>query len=122
MTDTGTAPRDDPTDDWIERALAADAAERRGTHVDDAGFTARVMQSLPAPVRLPRWRRPVEWVLAGTAGLAIASSAPALAADFARELFRLLSAQPVSLSSLAVLLAAIGIATFGAAALVLERD
>lgn len=122
MTESGTPPHDDPADDWLERALAADAAELRAAHVDDAGFTARVMESLPAPARLPRWRRPVEWALAGIAGLAIAASAPALAADFARELFRLLSAQPVSLSSLAVLLAAIGLATFGAAALVLDRD
>ena len=32
-----------PDDDWLERALRDDAVERRAEHVDDAGFTARVM-------------------------------------------------------------------------------
>ena len=39
----------DPNFDWLERALRDEAAEHRAVHVDDAGFTARVMAALPAP-------------------------------------------------------------------------
>ena len=66
-------------DAWLERALADDAAEHRAAHVDDAGFTARVMAALPAPLAAPRWRKPVEWALWGVAGTAIAASLPSAA-------------------------------------------
>ena len=117
-----------PDDDWLERALRDDAVEHRAAHVDDAGFTARVMAALPAPlaqgstVSLPRWRKPVEWALWAIAGTAIAASLPAMAHDVAREMFRLVFAQPVSPAYLLAGLVAMGGATFGGAAYVLRRE
>ena len=109
-------------DDWLERALAEDAALHRADHVDDAGFTSRVMAALPAPLAAPRWRKPVEWALWGIAGVAIAASLPGLATDVAREMFRILASQPVSLTAVGAAVLAIGAATFGGAAFVLRRD
>ena len=109
-------------DDWLERALRVDAAEHRADHVDDAGFAARVMAALPAPLAAPRWRKPVEWALWGVAGTAIAASLPGLATDVAREMFRILASQPISLPHVAAAIVAVGLATFGGAALALRRD
>jgi len=111
-------------DDWLERMLVDDAREARAAHVDDAGFTARVMSALPAPVALaiPRWRKPLEWALWGIAGTAIAASLPAMATDVARELFRLIAAQPITPMHVLSALAAMGAATFGGAAFVLRRE
>ena len=111
-----------PPDDWLERALRVDAAEHRADHVDDAGFAARVMAALPAPLAAPRWRKPVEWALWGVAGTAIAASLPGLATDVAREMFRILASQPISLPHVAAAIVAVGLATFGGAALALRRD
>ena len=111
-----------PDDDWLERALTRDAREHRALHVDDGGFTARVMAALPAPFAAPRWRKPVEWVLWGVAGTAIAAALPAVATDLAREVFRLIASQPISLPHIATALVAIGAATWGGAAYVLRRD
>ena len=111
-----------PPDDWLERALRVGAAEHRADHVDDAGFAARVMAALPAPLAAPRWRKPVEWALWGVAGTAIAASLPGLATDVAREMFRVLASQPISLPHVAAAIVAVGLATFGGAALALRRD
>ena len=115
---------DDRDDDWLEGLLVADARDARAEHVDDAGFTARVMSALPAPVALalPRWRKPLEWALWGIAGTAIAASLPTMATDVAREMFRLVAAQPISPVHVLAALAAIGAATFGGAAFVLRRE
>jgi len=84
----------DPTPgDWLERLLVDDARDARDAHVDDAGFTARVMSALPA-----------------------------MATDVARELFRLVAAQPITPMHVLAALAAMGVATFGGAAFVLRRD
>ena len=115
-------PVDGAADDWLERALAEDAARHRADHVDDAGFASRVMAALPAPLAAPRWRKPVEWALWGVAGTAIAASLPGLATDVAREMFRILASQPISLPAVAAAALAIGAATFGGAAFVLRRD
>lgn len=114
----------DPTFDWLERALRAEAVDHRASHVDDAGFTARVMAALPAPVALamPRWRKPIEWALWGIAGTAIATLLPSLATDVARETFRLIAAQPIAPMHVLAALAAMGAATFGGAAFVLRRE
>ncbi|MEO8485547.1 MAG: hypothetical protein ABI585_04330 [Betaproteobacteria bacterium] len=122
MTETARLAADPSGDDWIERALVDDAREHRASHVDDGGFTARVMAALPAPFASPRWRRPAEWALWGIAGTAIAASLPALATDVARELFRILAAQPISLSHVVTALVAVGAATWGGAAFALRRD
>ena len=113
----------DPTpDDWLERLLVDDASDARNAHVDDAGFTARVMAALPASLLAPRWRRPVEWALWGIAGTAIAATLPTMATDVAREMFRLIAAQPISPAYVLAVLAAMGAATFGGAAFVLRRE
>ena len=109
-------------DDALERLLADDALALRAGHVDDAGFTARVMAALPAAVALPRWRKPVEWILAGTAGLAIAASLPAVVHDLAREMFRLLATQSISLVTVTAVLGTLGAGTFAAAAWVLKSE
>jgi hypothetical protein len=108
--------------DWLEQALRLDASEQRAGHVDDGGFTARVMAALPAPLAAPRWRKPVEWALWGVAGTAIAASLPGFATELAREMFRLVASQPISLPHIATALVAIGAATWGGAAYVLRRD
>ena len=117
-------PDIDRDDDWLERLLVDDAHESRAAHVDDAGFTARVMGALPAPLALafPRWRKPLEWALWGIAGTAIAATLPSMATDVAREMFRLIAAQPISPAHVLAVLAAMGAATFGGAAFVLRRD
>jgi len=113
----------DPTPgDWLDRLLVDDARDARDAHVDDAGFTARVMSALPASLLAPRWRRPVEWALWGIAGTAIAATLPSMATDVAREMFRLIAAQPISPAHVLAVLAAMGAATFGGAAFVLRRD
>jgi hypothetical protein len=124
MSDRIEKVESDPNFDWLERALRDDAVEHRAGHVDDAGFTARVMAALPAPVAvaLPRWRRPVEWALWGIAGTAVAASLPSLATDVAREMFRLIAAQPIAPMHVLAALAAMGVATFGGAAFVLRRE
>ena len=120
MNPIDTAERED---DWLERALRDDAVEQRAAHVDDAGYTARVMAALPAPVALafPRWRKPLEWALMGIAGTAIAATLPSFATEVARELFRLMAAQPIVPTHVLAALAAMGVATFGGAAFVLRR-
>ncbi len=109
-------------DDWLERALRDDAADHRAAHVDDGGFTARVMGALPAPIAAPRWRKPVVWTLWGIAAAGVAASLPSLATDVAREMFRLIAAQPISLPHVAAALAAIGAMTWGGAAYVLRSE
>ena len=58
---TGAHPpsRSDTPPDWLDRLLAREAADHAGDYIADRGFTARVMQTLPAADALPAWRRPV---------------------------------------------------------------
>lgn len=111
-------------DDWLELALRADAHAHRASAIADDGFGARVMAALPAPVHgaVPAWRKPVVialWTLA-LAGLAIAL--PATMLDVGREAYRLLAAQPVSLTQIASALVVLGIATWGLAGYVWLRS
>ena len=53
-----TSPTTTSDDDWLDAALAVDAREHGSSYLDDRGFTARVMTALPAPVAVPRWRKP----------------------------------------------------------------
>ena len=92
MPHTDPDLRDDP-DAWLDRLLVEDAAQHRDAYVDDAGFTARVMDALPGA-----------------------------ALDVSREAFRLLAAQPISLSAVAAALVAFGVATWTGAAWVMRRD
>ena len=109
-------------DDWLDRVLADDAADHAGVYLPDEGFTARVMRALPAADALPAWRRPVVAALWVAAAALLAPALPATALDVARETFRIFAAQPFSLSTIALGIAAVGIATWTGAALALRRD
>ncbi len=101
MTDARpTAPTGSPADDWLERLLVADGAALRDAYVPDDGFTTRVMSALPAPVAPPAWRRPAVVALWSVAAAGIAVAMPGVVVDVAREAYRLLAAQPVSLSGM----------------------
>ncbi len=106
-----------PTDDaWLERLLADDGAATRDAYVDDGGFTARVMAALPAATALPPWRKPVVIALWGIAAAGIAVALPGAALEVGREAYRLLAAQPVSLSGIAgAALALFGLTSIAAA-------
>ncbi len=122
MTADRTAPNIAPDDDWLDAALAADAREHGSAYLDDQGFTARVMAALPAPVAVPRWRRPALVALWSAAAVGTATALPGVALDVGREAFRLLAAQPVSLPQIAAVLAALGVVTWSAAAWALRSD
>ena len=107
-------------EDWLDGLLRADARECAAAYVGDDGFTARVLRALPAPLALPAWRKPAIAVLWGAAGVALAVALPAAAMDVAREAYRLLAAQPVSLSGIAGALVAAGALTWSAAAYALR--
>jgi hypothetical protein len=108
--------------DWLEQALAADAAQHRDAYIDDDGFTTRVMQVLPAPAAMPRWRKPALVALWIVAALALLAALPGAALDVAREAFRLASARPFSLSEVAVVIVALACVTWVAAAFALRRE
>ena len=117
-----STPTSQPPADWLDALLADDGAEYRADYIGDDGFTAQVMQKLPAPVTVPAWRGPVVvglWLVAATL---IAVMLPGTAHDIAREAIRLFAAQPFSLSTLAFAVVAFGIATWTCAALALKRD
>ena len=111
------------TPDWIERVLRDDANEHAATYLNDEGFTARVMDSLPAPLAAaPRWRKPAVVSMWAAAATGAALALPGIAIDVGREAFRLLAAQPVSLPQIGVALALFGLATWSAAAYALRSD
>ena len=111
-----------PTADaWLEDLLVADAATQRDAYIDDAGFTARVVEGLPAPAALPAWRKPVVAALWAAATVALILAMPSLVADVLREAHRLLSAQPFSLVGTGIVLAALVALTWGAAAWSLDE-
>lgn len=109
-------------DGWLDALLVADAADDRADYIGDDGFTARVMQQLPAPDALPAWRKPFVVALWVVAAALLAAMLPGTAHDIAREAFTLFAARPFSLSTLGLALGAIGIAAWTAAAVTLRRD
>lgn len=116
-----TTPAGD--DDWLERALLDDAREAAAGHVDDAGFTARVMAELPPPVAaLPAWRKPAVTALWAAAGLGLAYALPGAVVDVTREAFRLFAAKPFAVSEVLAVVALLGIGTWSTAIAVLRRD
>lgn len=119
MTDRPDSARHD-TDDWLERALKADALASTGAIPDD-GFAARVMANLPPPAALPTWRRPAIGMLWGAAACAGAVVLPGALADAARGILHLL-AQPISLSQIGIAIAALGAVTWSAAAWTLSDE
>jgi len=121
LNETGNSGRT-AGDEWLDGLLRADAREHAAAYVGDDGFTTRVLRALPAPLALPAWRKPAIAVLWGAAGVALAVALPAAAMDVAREAYRLLAAQPVSLSGIAGALVAAGALTFSAAAYALRTS
>jgi len=112
----------DERDPWLDALLVEDASSHRDAYIDDAGFTAQVMASLPAPAALPRWRKPALAGLWAVAGLGTAYALPGAVLDVTREAFRLLAAQPFSLSGVGTLIAVLGAATWAGTAFALRRD
>jgi hypothetical protein len=109
--------------DWLDELLRADAADHASDYIDDAGFVARVTSALPAAAPpLPAWRRPAVAALWGLAGAGAAMSFPDVAVDVGREAFRLLATQPITLPQIGAALAALGLATWAAAAYALKND
>ena len=111
-----------PTSDWLDGVLARDVREHVADYIADGGFTAKVMERLPAPVALPAWRKPVVIALWLVAGVLLASMLPQAMQDLAREAVRVIAAKPVTLSMLGMLLAGVGVVTWTGAALALRRD
>lgn len=111
--------------DWLDRLLADDARAHRDAYVADDGFTARVMSSLPAmpaPLTLPAWRKPVLMAMWAVAAAGIAVAMPSAMLDVGREAYRLLAAQPVSLSGIAGAVIAMVTLTSAAAAYTLRSN
>ena len=108
--------------DWLDALLADDGVNHRCEYIGDDGFTACVMQRLPAIDVLPAWRKPFVAALWLVAAALLAMMLPGTAHDVAREVFTLFAARPFSLSTLAFSLAAVGIATWAGAAVTLRRD
>ena len=103
--------------DWLDDLLKADAAATRDDYIADDGFATRVMSSLPAPVAaMPAWRKPAVIALWVVAAVALAFAAPGAMVEVARAAYRLLAAQPVSLSGIATAAVAIIALTSAAAA------
>jgi hypothetical protein len=119
---TSSNPTPPASADWLDALLVSDAGDHRAGYVSDDGFTARVMQRLPALDALPAWRRPVVAGLWIVAAALIAMMLPGTALDIARHAFTLFAARPFSLSTLAFAIVAVGIATWTGAALALRRD
>jgi len=121
MTDRALPPTN-TNDDWLDAVLHADGREHRAAYLDDAGFTARVMAALPAPAALPAWRKPALALLWAVAGIGIALALPAALVDVAHDVVRLFVGHRVSLAGIAAGVAALGAATWAAAALALREE
>ena len=109
-------------DDWVDALLARDAAEHAVDYIGDEGFSANVMRMLPAADAMPAWRRPAVVALWIFAAALLAVNLPGTALEVARGAFKLFAGQPFSLSTLALILAALGVATWTGAAVALRRD
>lgn len=109
-------------EDWMERPLVDEAREHRDGYITDDGFTARVMGKLPATVAAPAWRKLALTVMWGAVAIAIATVLPQVFVDAAREVYKLVAAQPVSLSGIGGALLAACALTWGAAAYTLRAS
>ena len=111
------------SDDWLEAALRVDADSHAHAYIDDAGFTAKVMNALPPAMEpVPRWRKPVVVAMWGVAAAGACVAMPQFAIDVGREAFALLVAQRVSIPTIGVALAVLGFGTWSAAAYALRND
>lgn len=96
-------------------------AERAG-YIDDAGFTARIVNALPSTVALPSWRRPFVTALWGAAVVALVLAMPTFFVELLGTADALFSLQPFSLAGLGVALVAVLGLTWGAAAYSLREN
>ena len=108
--------------DWLDPLLAREAADHAGDYISDDGFTTRVMRMLPMPDALPAWRQPAVAALWLIAAALLAITLAGTVQEVSREAFKLFAARPFSLSTVAFVLAAIGIATWTGAAVALHQD
>ena len=116
------SPMTDADEDWLDAMLRADGSEHRAGYLGDDGFTARVMSRLPAPVKLPAWRKPALTALWAAAGIGIALALPVTVVDVAHEILRVILGQRISLTGIAAGVAALGAASWAAAAIALRYD
>jgi hypothetical protein len=122
-TDDSARATPEAGDAWLESVLRNEAADHAHAYVDDAGFTSRVVDALPAGEHaVPAWRRPAVlglWTLAAAGG---AVALPGVAIDVGREAFKLLVAHPVSLPQIAAAVVVVALGTWSAAAYALRHD
>jgi len=111
----------DVGDDWLDAVLRDDAREHRAEHIDDAGFTARVVAALPAPASLPAWRKPAVAALWTGAAIGIAVALPGTIEGMAWEALEFVGRHPVSMANILTGLVALGFSTWAAAAYALRR-
>lgn len=104
-----------PGDDaWLESMLRADAAQQ--PHIVDDGFSARVMQRLPASRQsAPRWIVPAATVF----GSAVAVGLTPVGSYFVQNLLGLLDVRHFSMTHLTVL---VPIAVFYACSFAAARE
>ena len=107
--------------DWLERMLADNAREDADAYILDDGFTARVMNVLPAPALPPAWRKPALAALWGAAAVGLAVALPGTAVDIAREAFRLFAAKPFTLYEVGAVLAMAGVGMWASAFIAWKR-
>ena len=108
--------------DWLDDLLDSEARDQRSSYIADEGFTARVMQALPVPLALPAWRKPAIVALWGVALAGISLALPSAVLDIVRETYRLIGAQPVSLSGMVGALLLAGTLSWTAAAYALRAS
>jgi hypothetical protein len=77
---------------------------------------------LPVGITLPKWRKPAIVALWGVALAGIGFALPGAALDIVRETYRLLGAQPVSLSGMVGALLFAGALSWSAAAYALRTS
>jgi hypothetical protein len=110
------------SDDWLEPVLRIEAADRAEAYLADEGFTARVLERLPPPARLPAWRRPVVVLLWLVAGGAAATMLPDLFYDVFRGLVATVVAQPLTLSRIGVALTMLGAVAWSSIAYAMREE
>lgn len=109
-------------DAWIEGLLRADAREHDADYVADDGFTARVMEALPAPATLPAWRKPALAVLWATAGVGVVAALPGAVSDATHALLGMLSTHHFSLTDVGLVMAAFAAASWAGTVYTLQKD
>ncbi len=109
-------------DAWLDDLLVADGVAERAGYIEDVGFTARVIEALPSPVALPRWRRPFVAALWGGAVIALMMAMPTFFVELLGTADALFSLQPFSLANVGMALFAVLALAWGAAAYSLREN